>query len=65
VLKFDTINRDNIPMYLKYNEVLLHEKIHTKFLGIAIDKCLNWKTQVKSLLSRLEKACYAIRSMKM
>jgi hypothetical protein len=51
-------------MYLKYNDVLLHEKIQTKFLGIAIDKCFNCKTHVKSLLSRLGKACCAIRNMK-
>jgi hypothetical protein len=44
VSTFDTINRGNIPMYLKYNEVLLHEEIHTKFLGTEIDKCLNRKT---------------------
>jgi hypothetical protein len=47
VLKFNTINGDNVPLYLKYNEVLLHEEIHTKFLGIEIDKCLNWKTHIK------------------
>jgi hypothetical protein len=33
-------------------------------LGIEIEKFLNWKTQVESLLPRLGKACYAIRSMK-
>jgi hypothetical protein len=65
VLKFDAISRDNIPMCLKYNEVLLHEEIHTKFLDFEIDKCLNWKTHIKSLLSRLGKICYAIRNMKL
>jgi hypothetical protein len=50
------------------NDVLvqrvLQEEIHIKFLGIEIDKFLNWKTQVESLLPRLGKACYAIRIMK-
>jgi hypothetical protein len=65
VLRFDTLNRYNIPMYLKYNEVLLHEEIHTTLLGIETDKCLNSKRHVKSLLSRLGKTCYAIRNMQL
>jgi hypothetical protein len=61
MLKFDTINRDNMPIHLKFNDELLQKEIHIKFLGIETDKSLNWKTQVKSLLSTLGKACYAIR----
>jgi hypothetical protein len=53
-----------MPIHLKFNDELLQEEIHIKFLGIEIGKSLNWKTQVKSLLSRLGKACYAIRIMK-
>jgi hypothetical protein len=64
VLKFDTINHNSMPVHLKFNDELLQEEIHIKFLGTEIDKFLNWKTQVESLLSRLGKACYAIRSMK-
>jgi hypothetical protein len=64
-LKFDTINRDNMPTHLKFNDELLHEERHIKFLGIEIHKSLNWKTQVKSMLPRLGKACFAIRNMKL
>ena len=64
VLKFETINCDNMPVHLKFNDELLQEETHIKFLGIEIDKFLNWKTQVESLLPRLGKACYAIRIMK-
>jgi hypothetical protein len=39
------------------------EETHIAFLGIEINKSLNWKTQVKSLLPRLGKACFAIRNM--
>jgi hypothetical protein len=46
-------------MYRKHNE-----EIHAKYLGTEIERCLNWMTLVKSLLSRLGKACYAIRDMK-
>jgi hypothetical protein len=51
-------------IHLKFNDELLQEKIHIKFLGIEIDKSLNWNTKVKSLLYRLGKACYAIRIRK-
>jgi hypothetical protein len=52
-------------IYLKFNNELLHEETHIKFLGIEIDKSLNLKTQVKSLLPRLGKACFTIRNMKL
>jgi hypothetical protein len=53
VLKFDAINRNSMPVHLKFNDELLQEEIHVKFLGIEIDKFLNWKTQVESLLPGL------------
>jgi hypothetical protein len=50
-------------MYLKYNEVLLHEKIHINFWALKLISDGIWKRDVKSLLSRMGKACYAIRNM--
>jgi hypothetical protein len=43
VLKFDIINHDSVPVHLKFNDELLQEEIHITFLGIEIDKFLNWK----------------------
>jgi hypothetical protein len=54
-----------MPIHLKFNDELLYEESLVKFLGIEIDKSLNWKTHVKSLLPRLGKACFAIRNMKL
>jgi hypothetical protein len=51
-------------IHLKFSDELLQEEVHIKFWGIESDKSLNWKTQVKSLLSRLRKACYRIKIMK-
>jgi hypothetical protein len=36
-----------------------------KFLGLTIDTTLTWKHQIGELTSRLNKACYAIRSIKL
>ena len=34
-----------------------------KFLGLELDKFLNWKNHIDKLLSKLSCACFAIRSM--
>jgi hypothetical protein len=35
-----------------------------KFLGLTINTTLNWKHRIGEMTSRLNKACYAIRSIK-
>jgi hypothetical protein len=62
VLKYETTNRENMPIKLNYNNEALHEETHIKFLGLEIDKFLNWKTRVKLMLP---KACFALRNMKL
>jgi len=36
----------------------------TKFLGLIINNTLSWKDHIAALTSELNKACYAIRSIK-
>jgi len=36
----------------------------TKFLGLIINNTLSWKDHVAALTSKVNKACYAIRSIK-
>jgi hypothetical protein len=48
VLKFETINRGNIPMQLQYKNEVLNDTMNIKFLGLEIGKFLNWKTHVDS-----------------
>ena len=36
----------------------------TKFLGITIDSSISWKEHISDLTSKLNKACYAIRTIK-
>jgi len=43
----------------------INTNIHsTKFLGLIIDNTLSWKDHIAGLTSKLNKACYAIRSIK-
>ena len=37
---------------------------HIKFLGISIDSNLSWKHYIEDITPRLNKACFAIRSIK-
>jgi len=37
----------------------------TKFLGLTIENSLSWKHQIKEFISKLNKACYTIRSVKL
>jgi hypothetical protein len=32
-----------------------------RFLGLGIDKHLNWKTHIAQVISKLSTACYAVR----
>jgi hypothetical protein len=43
---------------------LITEKLSLKFLELTIDPCLTWKHHIGELTSRLNKARYAIRSIK-
>jgi len=36
----------------------------TTFLGLIIDNSLSWKDHIAALTSKLNKACYAVRSIK-
>jgi hypothetical protein len=36
----------------------------TKFLGLNLDSTLSWKDHITGLISRINKACYAIRAIK-
>jgi hypothetical protein len=64
VLKFETTKRGNMPLQLYYSNEVLYDAMNITFLGLEIDKFLNWKIHVKSMLPKLGKACFAIRNMK-
>ena len=36
----------------------------TKFLGLTIDSGMSWKEHIMSLMTKLNKACFAIRAIK-
>jgi hypothetical protein len=61
---FDSNYLNNVPFQIPYKDKLLQEEINTKFLGLEIDKHMNWKPHIQLILPELSSACYAIRCMK-
>jgi hypothetical protein len=41
----------------------MEESVNTKFLGLQIDICLNWKNHIDQLVHKLSGTCYVIRSV--
>jgi hypothetical protein len=41
----------------------MDSKEDNKFLGLEIDKHLNWKKHIEEILPKLSSACYTVRSM--
>lgn len=65
-INFNLTNRivsPDIPD-IKINNNALTYVNHTKFLGIWIDKNLNWKKHIETIMLRLSKACFAVRVLR-
>ena len=63
-MKFNSNYLNNVPLEIPYKDKLIQEEINTKFLGLGIDKHMNWKTHIQLILPKLSSVCYAIRCMK-
>jgi len=63
-LQFHTkANKGNNTQTLHDNKTIETVK-SIKFLGLTLDTILNWKHHISELIHKLNKACYAIRSIK-
>jgi hypothetical protein len=63
IIKFTTINLEQCPLSIGYNDKYIEESVQTKFLGLQIDNHLNWKNRIDQLIPKLSGACYAVRSL--
>jgi len=46
-----------------YEDKLTKEDMNTKFLGLEIDKNIDWKIHIMHTLLKLGSACYTVRCM--
>jgi hypothetical protein len=61
-MKFTPSNRFNMAFQIMHQDKLLAEISHTKFLGLELDKNINWKTHIQKILPKLGSACHLIRT---
>ena len=62
--QFETkANKENNTQILYSNKTIATAK-SIKFFGLTLDTYINWKHHISELIPRLNKACYAIRSIK-
>jgi hypothetical protein len=63
-IRFITKNNQTVNMRVGYDDKLILNFSHTKFLRINIDGTFSWRTRIEQLISRLSTAFYVIRSIK-
>jgi hypothetical protein len=63
-LQFTTKAYKENNMQILYSNKTITTVKSIKFLGLTLDTTLNWKHHISELLTRLNKACYAIRLIK-
>jgi hypothetical protein len=64
-LQFLTKTDYEINMQVSFGDRKIATARSLKFLGLTIDTTLTWKHHISELTSRLNKACYDIRSIKL
>jgi hypothetical protein len=62
-MKFTPSNRFNMAFQIMHQDKLLTEINHTKFLGLELDKNINWKNHIQKILPKLGSGCYLITKM--
>jgi hypothetical protein len=63
IMKFTPNMRQNETFQITYQNKLLTGTNNTKFLGLELDKNVNWKNHIQKILPKLSSACYLIRRM--
>jgi len=62
IIKFSSKKSKEEHTHFRYSNII-KETCSLKFLGLELDKFLNWRNHIDKLLLKLSSACFAIRSM--
>ena len=62
-MKFVTINQPRCALTVSYRDKCIEEAVNSKFLGIQIDKPLNWRNHIYQLNPKISIACYMVIQM--
>ena len=63
IIKFIRKNSFHSTLHIGYKEKYIEERVNTDFLCIQIDNHVNWKNHTEQMIPKLNRACYAVRSM--
>jgi hypothetical protein len=61
VIKFNLNYFQEDQFQAFYKDKKIKDVTNIKFLGLGIDKHLDWKIHIKQIISKLSSACYAVR----
>ncbi len=56
--------KNDISVSLTYDNIDIKQEKVTKFLGIYLDECLQWDSQIKHVCSKMSKNLYLLRTLK-
>jgi len=62
-LQFNTKNSWDYDLKLNYQGNYIKNSSNTKFLGLIIDDPLSWKAHIDQMMSKLNTACFVIRTI--
>lgn len=57
-------SRPKVDLNIKYNNTIINNISETKFLGVTIDRTLNWIPHIKNVCKKVNKFVYALRQIK-
>jgi len=63
-MQFMSKTNYGVNMNTKYKTSRINNVYYTNFLGLTLDNTLSWKPHIDQLISKLNSACYVIRSLK-
>lgn len=64
IMQFSSYNSNSKTILLSYNNEVVNEVDTVNFLGIMIDKNLNWKAHIDSVCNRLNRFVFALRRLR-
>jgi len=62
-LQFNMKNSKDYDLKLNYQSNYIKSSTNTKFLGLIIDDSLSWKAHIDQMMSKLNTACFVIRTV--
>jgi hypothetical protein len=62
-MHFSSKSNTKSNVNVNYGDVQINNTCNIKLLGLIIDNTLSWKDQINHLVTKLDAACYSIRTL--